>query len=198
MYRPFSLSRNLPGESTAPRLSTDSHYCCRRPHSNLFEPCQFNGAGHKCNRLQQLISHPSRDYLSFNMRGAEGAVVFGGGTLSRRGLCRHFEGYTQYEGSTDEAQQPTWEPSHSSASNSIYPWVPGSAYPSSVQLNSQLDSTRSLPLPANPPIANTNHNLGLRSGQYQITDSSQDWPPHYAKMDGPRPSSHSDHFGPGE
>ncbi|XTI94795.1 hypothetical protein V2W45_1181286, partial [Cenococcum geophilum] len=83
----LSLSRNLPGESTAPRLSTGSHYCCRRPHSNLFEPCQFNGADHKCNRLQQLISRPSRDFLSFNMRGAEGAVVFGGGRISREDPC---------------------------------------------------------------------------------------------------------------
>ena len=170
----LSLSRHLPGKSAAPRLSTDSHYCCRRPHSNLFEPCQFNGADHKCNRLQRLISHPSRDCLSFNVRGAEGAVVFGGGKLSRSRPCRRFEGYTQHEGSTDEAHQPIWEPSHSSTPNSIYPWVPESAYPSPIQLNSQLDSARSLPLPANPPIANTNHNLGLRSDQYRITNPSQD------------------------
>ena len=169
----LSLSRNLPGKSAAPRLSTDSHYCCRRPHSNLFEPCQFNSADHKCNRLQRLISHPSRDCLSFNVRGAEGAVVFGGGRLSRSRPCRRFEDYTQHEGSIDEAQQPIREPSHSSAPNSIYPWVSESAYPSPIQLNSQLDSARSLPLPANSPIANTNHNLGLRSDQYQITNSSQ-------------------------
>jgi hypothetical protein len=170
----LSLNRNLPGESTAPRLSTGSHYCCRRPHSNLFEPCQFNGADHKCNRLQQLISRPSIDFLSFNMGGAEGAVVFGGGRLSREDPCRRFEGYAQHEGSTNEAHQPIWELSRSPASNSIYPCVLESAYPSPVQLNSQLDSARSLPLPANPPIANTNHNLGLRSDQYQITNSSQD------------------------
>lgn len=149
----LALSRNLPGESTAPKLSTKSHYCRRRPDSRIFEPCRFDSANHECNRLQQLKDHPSGDCLLLKTKGEQGAVVFGGGTLSRSGPCKQFKGYTQHEGSIDKAHQPIWEPPHSSASTSVYPWVP-----------------------TNPQIASTNHNPGLRSDEYHITDSSQDWP----------------------